>query len=156
MTGKDGETMAPIDERIELQDERLNKHDERLNQHGERILQLENWDKDKHQRIQLMEQKEQEHEKRIKDVEQNYTKLENTIMSENKETRMFFQSNMDKQWDLIKSRDDQRLEDKRMQHDDNRMKLDLEKTKFERWSDIFFKLAGTGGILYLIVQALVK
>lgn len=121
------------DERISKQDERLNKQDERLNQHSEKISRLM-----KH---------EEENHKRISAVEKNYEKLETTIVSENKEMRLFFQSNMDKQWDLIKSRDAQK-------HESQVMKHDLDKTKIERWSDIALKVAGAGGIIYLLIQQL--
>lgn len=127
--------IMPIEQRLDLQDERLNKHDERLNQQDERIIQLEKYDKDKHERL--------------KKVEANYENLQNTIVSENKEMRLFFLSNMDKQWDLIKSRDEQRLENLRMKHD-------LSKTKVERWSDILFKLIGSGSILYVLIQTFIK
>ncbi|MEV9639456.1 hypothetical protein ABZ756_02010 [Mammaliicoccus sciuri] len=127
--------IMPVEQRLDLQDERLNKHDERLNQQSDRITQLEKYDEDKH--------------KRLKKVEENYSKLEGTIVSENKEMRLFFQSNMDKQWDLIKSRDEQR-------HDNLRMKHELSKTKVERWSDIFFKLIGSGSILYVLIQTFIN
>lgn len=123
--------IMPIEQRLDLQDERLNKHDERLNQQDERIIQLEKYDKDKHERL--------------KKVEENYEKLENTIVSENKEMRLFFLSNMDKQWDLIKSRDAQRHDTKKMNHE-------LKKTKIERWSEIVYKLALPGSILYLLFE----
>ena len=112
---------------------KIDEHDKRLNNHGDRLTKLEKWDEDKHRRLKV--------------VEDNYTKLESTIISENKEMRLFFQSNMDKQWDLIKVRDEQK-------HDQQKMKHEFDKTKFERWSEILLKLAGTGGILYLIIQSL--
>jgi len=141
--------MVQIEERLESQSDRLNKHDERLNQHSQRIQQLEVFDKEKHDRLRSVERNDEEYEKRLINVEQNYVKLENTILTENKETRTFFQSNMDKLWDLTKSRDE-------LSHDTRRMRHEITKTKVERLSDVFFKLAGTGGILYLIVQALLK
>lgn len=134
---------------MSLIEERLTEHDKQLDQHSESILQLINWDKDKHQRLLAVEKKDEEHEKRLKDVEQNYVKLENTILTENKETRTFFQSNMDKLWDLTKQRDEHKHEGRKMKHE-------LAKTKLEKWSDVIFKIASSGGILYLIVQALIK
>lgn len=124
---KEGESMKV--------EERLDAHEKRFNQHGDRLLQLEKRDEEKH--------------KRLKDVELNYAKLENTILTENKEMRNFFQSNMDKLWDLTKSRDEQSHETRRMRHE-------ISKTKIDRWSDIIFKVVGSGGILYLIAQALIK
>jgi len=45
---------------------------------------------------------------------------------------------MDKLWDLTTSRD-------QLYQDTRRMRHELTKTKVQRWSDVFFKLAGTGG-----------
>lgn len=155
MGGKDGVEM-PIEERLEMQterlnknDDRLNKQDERLNQHGNRLKLLEQYDKEKHERLKHVEEQDEKYEERLKEVEHNYNRLENTIVSENREMRSFFLTNMDKQWDLIKSRDEQR-------HDSRKMRHELDKTKVERWTDIFFKLAGTSGILYFIIQAFIN
>lgn len=114
-------------------DERLIEHDKRLNNHGERITKLEKYDEDKH--------------RRLLEVEKNYGELKETIVGENREMRQFFQSNMDKQWDLIKSRDEHN-------HDTKKMKHELDKTKTERYTDLALKLLGAGGIVYLILQNL--
>lgn len=137
------------DERINKQDDRLNKQDERLNHHSEKITQLLKYDEEKHERLKLVEEEDKKKEERLQDVEKNYTRLETTIVSENREMRSFFLTNMDKQWDLIKTRDEQR-------HDNLRMKHELSKTKVERWSDILFKLIGSGSILYVLIQTFVK
>lgn len=129
--------------------ERLDAQDRRLQQHSEKIQQLEKWDKDKHLRIRTIEENDIKQEDKLKEIQGSYLKLENTILAENKETRTFFQSNMNQLWDLTKSRDAQIHDTKKMSHE-------ITKTRIERLSDIFFKLAGTGGILYLIVQAIIK
>lgn|SRR5699024_7003892 len=121
------------EEQLESHEERLTEHDKRLNIHSERIDQLVKFDEDKH--------------RRLKKVEENYGELKETIVGENKEMRQFFQSNMDKQWDLIKSRDEQKHETRKMKHD-------LDKTKTERYTDIAIKLLGAGGIAYLVAQNL--
>lgn len=140
--------MPPLEDRIishekrlDKQEERLNHHSERLNQHGERL------DQDLGD-IQELKKNDEEKHKRLLNVEKNYERLESTIVNENKETRNFLQSTMDKQWDLIKSRDDQ-------SHDTRRMRHEITKTKIERWSDITFKVVGSGGIIYLIIQAII-
>ena len=130
-------------------EDRLNSQDERIQQHSDRITELEKFDRDSKVRLMAIEEGDLRREVRMKEVEQNYVKLENTILSENRETRTFFQSNMDRLWELTKSRDTNA-------HDNRRMRYELTKTKIERLSDVFFKLAGTGGILYLIVQALIR
>lgn len=122
---------------------------ERLENHDTMISNLNG-------RVTTLEKKDREKERRIENVERNYTQLnervedlKTTIVNENKETRQFFQSNMDKQWDLIKSRDEQHHDTKKMNHE-------LSKTKAERYSDIALKLLGAGGIVYIIVQNLLN
>ncbi|MEK5069834.1 hypothetical protein [Sporosarcina sp. FSL K6-1508] len=129
--------------------ERLDAHDKRLQQHSDRLQQLEMWDKDKHKRLKLVEVDNEQQERRLNEVEQNYTKLENTILTENRETRNFFQTTMDKQWQLITLRDSQK-------HEVTMSKQELAKTKFERWSDIILKLVGAGGIIYILLQSFVN
>ncbi|WP_060210478.1 hypothetical protein [Sporosarcina koreensis] len=150
------DSIMPIEERLDVQDERLNKQDdrlnkqdERLNQHSDKITMLLKYDEEKHERLKLMEEQDKKNEERLQEVEKNYTRLESTIVSENREMRSFFLTNMDKQWDLIKSRDEQR-------HDNLRMKHELSKTTVERWSDIFFKLVGSGSVLYVLIQTFIK
>ncbi|WP_285613949.1 hypothetical protein [Pseudobacillus badius] len=101
------------------------------------------------ERIQILEETDKKHEERLRAIENNYTDLENTILKENRDTRSFFQDIMNKQWDLINSKN---------QYDDaqNQRMHDLSKTKIERWSEIILKLAGAGGLLYLVIEALMK
>lgn len=103
--------------------------------HGRRITDLEEHDK--------------EQDRRIRTLEQNYTKLESTIVQENRETRMIFQSTMDKQWDLIKTRDI--AKENASQRD-----YELQKTKFERRTELLVKLLGAGGLIYLMVQSVIE
>lgn len=110
-----------------------NLMDDRLGNHEERIVALEESDL--------------KQELRLKQIEQNYVKLENIILQENRETRSFLQSTMDKQWDLIKSRDTA-LESEKVRT------YDLRKTKMERNADLLLKYGGAGSVLYLFLQSL--
>lgn len=106
-----------------------------LKQHDDRLITLEIADKSKTERLQA--------------VETNYTNLENTILKENRDTRAFFQDTMNKQWDLISGKS--QYED--AQHQRNH---DLDKTKIERYSEITLKIVGAGGLLIIVVQALIQ
>lgn len=123
----------PIEEKLENHDKRITQQDDRLNNHSERIANLEKYDEDKH--------------RRLKEVEESYNQLKEAISDENKETRVFFQDNMNKLWDLIMSRDEKTHESRKMKHEIN-------KTKTEKYADIILKLIGAGGIIYLIAQSL--
>ena len=133
--------IASHEKRLDKQDERLSQHSDRLERHDERLVQ----DLDD---IQELKRFDKEKNKRLLTVEANYEKLENTIVNENKDMRTFFQSNMDKLWDLTMSRDKNNHEGRKMEHEIN-------KTKVERWGNIVFKMLGSGGIIYIIIQAII-
>lgn len=113
--------------------EKILDHERLLENHEERIVTLEKSDTEKELRIQT--------------IEKNYMKLENTILQENRDTRSFFQSTMDKQWELIKSRDSA-VESEKIRT------YDLRKTKMERNADLLLKYGGAGSVLYLFLQSL--
>ncbi|KZR58987.1 hypothetical protein [Pseudobacillus badius] len=100
------------------------------------------------QRIKVLELSDIDKERRINNIEKNYAHLETTILQENRDTRQFFQSTMDKQWDLIKSMGALNDKERDRQHE-------IKKTKLERHTELFLKVGGAGGILYLIIQAVI-
>jgi hypothetical protein len=100
-------------------------------------------------RIVNLEEKDEKHEERLRAIELNYTNLENTILKENRDTRQFFQDTMNKQWDLISGKN--KYEDAQ-----NNREYDLKKTRIERYSEMILKFAGAGGIVYLVVQSILK
>lgn len=108
---------------------------ETVKQHGEDIEQLK--------------QADLRHDERLREMKNNYTNLENTILKENRDTRSFFQDVMNKQWELISSKG--KYEDAHKQR-----VYDYKKSALERWSEIFLKVVGTGGILYLLIQSFIK
>ncbi|NYV68116.1 hypothetical protein HYI36_22830 [Bacillus sp. Gen3] len=103
--------------------------------------------KDHEYRIRILEESDADKEMRLRNIEKSYAHLETTILQENRDTRHFFQSTMDKQWDLIKSMGALNEKEKERQHE-------IKKTKLERHTELFLKLGGAGGILYLIIQSL--
>lgn len=105
----------------------------RIEEHEHRIRELEVNDADK--------------EMRLRNIEKGYAHLETTILQENRDTRQFFQSTMDKQWDLIKSMGALNDKEKERQHE-------IKKTKLERHTEMFLKIGGAGGILYLFIQSI--
>lgn len=105
---------------------------------------------DEHEkRIVVLESSEKEMRGRLTNLERDIHQLENTIINENRETRVLFQGTMDKQWDLIKSRDEAADRVKEREHE-------IKKGKLERISDIVLKLVGAGGLIYLFVESLMK
>lgn len=99
--------------------------------------------------IEQLKQADLKHEEQIREMKNNYTNLENTILKENRDTRSFFQDMMNKQWELISSKG--KYEDAQ-----NQRVYDYKKSALERWSEIFLKIVGTGGILYLLIQSFIN
>ncbi|MEQ6856056.1 hypothetical protein AAHH17_16370 [Lysinibacillus capsici] len=99
-------------------------------------------------RIRILEESDADKERRLRNIESSFTHLETTILQENRDTRQFFQSTMDKQWDLIKSMGALNDKERDRQHE-------IRKTKLERHTELFLKVGGAGGILYLIIQAII-
>ncbi|MGG0666983.1 hypothetical protein ABE073_00380 [Lederbergia citrisecunda] len=104
---------------------------------------------DHEQRIKTLEENDSDKEVRLRNIEMNYTRLESTILQENRDTRQFFQSTMDKQWDLIKSMGVLNDKEKEREHE-------IRKTRLERHTELFLKVGGAGGILYLIIQSILN
>lgn len=88
-----------------------------------------------------------ETEKRLVQGENNYQDLKNTILLANQDMRTFFVSTMDKQWDLIKSRD-------LLSENEKVRRYEMGKSKLEKYSEMVIKLGGAGGILIVIAQLL--
>lgn len=99
-------------------------------------------------RIKILEDHDMDKEKRLSRIESSFTHLETMITQENRDTRLFFQSTMDKQWDLIKSMG--ALNDKEKER-----QFEIKKTKLERHTELFLKIGGAGGILYVVAQSLI-
>lgn len=102
---------------------------------------------DHENRLVKLEKSDLEKELRIQKIEDNYLRLENTIMAENRETRDILREGMNKQWELIKSRDDKFAAEAERQHI-------LKKTRIERNSEILLRLLTAGGIIYLLMESL--
>lgn len=102
---------------------------------------------DHENRLVKLEKSDLEKELRIQKIEDNYLRLENTIMAESRETRDILREGMNKQWELIKSRDDKFAAEAERQHI-------LKKTRIERNSEILLRLLTAGGIIYLLMESL--
>ncbi|MGG4462597.1 hypothetical protein ABEO79_00060 [Micromonospora provocatoris] len=103
-----------------------------------------------------MEQIIQDHERRITNLETQLTKIEssqikieNTIMSEAKETREAFDRQNNRMWDMMKQIQESN-DAKAMRKDD------LKKTSLEKGYQFLMVIAGSGSIIYVLIQAAVK
>lgn len=131
----------------EMMPESMREAIEKVTEHEEMLKELKEQDAYLLKGHDALFEWKKDMEKWRQDSDANYHDLKSTILLENKETRTFFQSIMDKQWDLIKSRDTSFENEKVRRHD-------FQKSKLEKYSEIIIKVAGAGGILVLIAQLL--
>jgi len=118
---------------------------ETVKDQGDRIVVLEEEQSVLKKEFDNSKSWQQEIERRIQQGELNYQDLKNTILLSNERMQTFFSSTMDKQWDLIKSRD-------ALSENDKVRKYEFSKSKLEKWSEVVIKVAGAGGILVIIAQ----
>lgn len=120
---------------------------EKVKEHDEALKELKEQDASLLRGQDALFKWKEEMEKWRKDSDANYQDLKTTILLTNKETQTFFQSSMDKHWDLIKTAMGMLEGDKSRKHD-------LAKSKLEKYSEIIIKVAGAGGILIVLAQLL--
>lgn len=89
-------------------------------------------------RIIALEQADVEKQRRIESLEQNHGDLKLTIMEENRDTRKFMQSLIERQFNA--DADDRVREDS------------LRKERNKALTDVLIKIFGAGGIVYLLVE----
>lgn len=110
------------------------------------------------ERITTLEKSDQERIKQINELERSHRNLENTIVQENRETRMIFQSTMNKQWDMIKSSQDLNNERVNKEYElrraDQQAAVEINKTKWSMLADVSLKLVGSGSLIYVVVTNL--
>lgn len=110
------------------------------------------------ERISTLEKSDKERIKQINELERSHRNLENTIVQENRETRMIFQSTMNKQWDMIKSSQDLNNErinkEYELRRADQQAAVEMNKTKWSMLADVSLKLVGSGSLIYVVVTNL--
>jgi hypothetical protein len=113
----------------------LTKHDKQLDEHEDAIEE---------HTIQLRIQAEQ-----IKTLQDNAIKLENVVMSESRETRLTITETNQKLHELISSL---------MGYNtgNNQLKANMKMARAESLSKIIGILAGSGGVIWFIVEQITK
>jgi hypothetical protein len=109
------------------------KHEEEFEKHEQRL--------DDHE-LQLRVQAEQ-----IKQLQDNAIKLENVVMAENRETRLTITQTNQQLHELINGLMGYNSGQNQLQHT-------LRMAKLESWSKIVAYLAGSGGLIYFLIEKL--
>ena len=93
-------------------------------------------------RITALEKADEQTQKRLDALERNHNDLKVTIMEENRDTRKFMQSLIERQ--VSASNDDKARDD------------DLRKVRMTALKDILLGIFGAGGVIYGIIELFLK
>lgn len=87
-------------------------------------------------------------------------KLENTILRENQETRNLFKELTDRQWSLIEGREKaeeaKEIREYELNASERKDAIEFKKQKFNTAMELFIKLLTAGGLIYLLIESLIK
>lgn len=115
---------------------------------------------DHEKRLQHLEKQDIKKDKRLENMEQSFTKLENTILKENQETRNLFKELTDRQWSLIEGREKaeeaKEIREYELNASERKDAIEFKKQKFNAAIELFIKLLTAGGLIYLLIESLLK
>ena len=93
---------------------------------------------------------------KIELIEKNQLELKNVIYSENRETRETMRGTTDKLFHLIEQMTGQKQASTALEYDYKKATLEVSDKKSQRFWEWFGKAAGAGGVIALVVAALLQ
>ncbi len=93
---------------------------------------------------------------KIELIEKNQLELKNVIYSENRETRETMRGTTDKLFLLIEQMTGQKQASTALEYDYKKATLEVSDKKSQRFWEWFGKAAGAGGVIALVVAALLQ
>ena len=127
-----------------------------LKRHNERIEELESA-KDVHAKaIENLKKNEEKQDKEILELKNSYINLENTIMKENRETRISYQQQTDRQWQFIERvtgyKESEAERKQESAEAEAQRQHELKVQKYNHIAGFLLKISTVGGIAYLLIQ----
>ena len=120
----------------------IEEHDKRLGIIDETLSQMRDDQDDFHSKIEL--------------IEKNQLELKNVIYSENRETRETMRGTTDRLFLLIEQMTGQKQASTALEYDYKKATLEVSDKKSQRFWEWFGKAAGAGGVIALVVAALLQ
>lgn len=115
---------------------------------------------DHEKRLQFLEKENIKKSEQLENIEQSFMKLENTILRENQETRNLFKELTDRQWTLIEGREKadeaKEIREYELNASERKDAIEFKKQKFNAAIELFIKLLTAGGLIYLLIESLLK
>lgn len=143
------ETVKKHGEVIDTYGEIIESHGESIKELKDNYFKLEENDKKQTEKLDLLSNQ-------MNNLVQQNTKLESTILKSSQSQQDFFRDTMNKQWDLIKARDESKESERKRVHELNLSEQALKKTNAEKRWEFVGKLFLSGSIIYLIIESIFR
>ena len=134
---------------VELLRKQVQTHQSVIENHEERL-------KEHSKRLEEIAETQGKHAEQIETINASHLKLENVIYSENKETRHTMQVTTDRLFKLIEQMTGQKQASTALEYDYKKATLEVSDKKSQRFWEWFGKAAGAGGVIALVVAALLQ
>lgn len=134
---------------VELMRQQLTDHQRVIENHEERLKELET------SHSVLRDEQDDFHSK-IELIEKNQLELKNVIYSENRETRETMRGTTEKLFHLIEQMTGNKQVSTTLEYDLKKATLEVSDKKSQRFWEWFGKAAGAGGVIALVVAALLQ
>jgi DNA mismatch repair ATPase MutS len=136
-------------EELELLREQVQTHQGVIENHEARLKELETGHS-------VLRDEQDDFHSKIELIEKNQLELKNVIYSENRETRETMRGTTDKLFMLIEQMTGQKQASTALEYDYKKASLEIKDKKSQRFWEWFGKAAGAGGVIALVVAALLQ
>lgn len=136
-------------EELELLREQVQTHQGVIENHEARLKELETGHS-------VLRDEQDDFNKKMEAMERNQLELKNVIYSENRETRETMRGTTEKLFLLIEQMTGQKQASTALEYDYRKAQLDITDKKSQRFWEWFGKAAGAGGVIALVVAALLQ
>ena len=136
-------------EELELLREQVQTHQGVIENHEERLKELET-------SHSVLRDEQDDFNRKMEVIERNQLELKNVIYTENRETRETMRGTTEKLFLLIEQMTGQKQASTALEYDYRKAQLDVTDKKSQRCWEWFGKAAGAGGVIALVVAALLQ
>ncbi|WP_214797662.1 hypothetical protein [Exiguobacterium sp. s5] len=136
-------------EDVELLRQQVSDHQRVIEDHEGRLKVID-------EELSRMRDDQDDFHSKIELIEKNQLELKNVIYSENRETRETMRGTTDKLFLLIEQMTGQKQASTALEYDYKKATLEVSDKKSQRFWEWFGKAAGAGGVIALVVAALLQ
>lgn len=153
---KHGDLIETHDQLIEAHGQLIEAQEKSINELKDNYKKLEENDKKQAEKLDLLSNQMTGLVQQNAHLVQQNAQIESTILKSSQTQQEVFRETMSKQWDLIKARDNSKEAERMRVHEINLSEQALKKSKSEKRWELLGKGIASGGIIFLIIEAIIR